>query len=1160
VPPDNRNFEFPTPPSAVPAKVRPGAPTSVAVVTLWGDRLRAEFDAPLRGGGNSLTSYRVEWDQASSFASGATGSPLGTATPSTSDLLVVREDTTSSGGSLPARYIYDISGLSPGQSYHVRVAAVGDVMGTGPYAVGSPAPAVPVQPPSPPTSVRLQATSRALTIDASEPEGDDAHKPITTLEATWAPPAATGGAAVDFYRVEWFEATSAREEVQIVQIDNSVSVASTAGTWRLHVNQSTTQALSPSATAIEVRYALMSMGLGAGAGGLVGHVEVTRTDVGSSPVKGYAWQITFADGATNPGDVAPLALVSGLTASGSSTVSTAVTESVRGVRAGGAREVQVVQTRSTTGAAVAGFFRLAYGVTPEEIAAGTAGGVVLEEESVLISAAATADDVQRALSSIPALGEVTVTRRGINTATNEYEWRVTFASTVPDRFANETSTAVGLRALVADTNGLRPSGAAVVDVFGADFAVSSDVNQNLRLLCDACAPAERPVGYRSVDVSASTFAHTLDGLNPGEPYALRVSAINKVGPSLPAASTPATLPPAQLQPGAPLNVTSAAVPSDATKLSIGFVAPRYDGGSPVKQYRIEWSENDEFSSGSSRVVRCPNNPAREVQRIVTSTTDASAINGGSFVLSVTAPVTGTTTPSVATTTMEVKWDTIASAPAEISGNVYNGEPAAGGSLESILEAVSNVEKVVVNRETGLLGGYTWFVTFINPSGDIPTMSVTANWLNTTANSASSTPGANTSVVVTGLADGELFAACEGPQVISGLVKGVPLKVRVAAYNDVGYGPTAIAQSGALVAPADVPGLPTDASLEVIDAGTLRAKWSPPVDSGGRSVTSYLVQWSTSPSFGSFSSATVSNLAGGAPFVYSIKALTRGTTYYVRIRAVNSIGESSPQATVPSSAKPFGLSSQPTDLRIGVTSGRSNDSKVTVGFGMPTDDGGDTVTGFRIEWDVIREMDSLTPKPDKGFVVVAASDTLSYTISNLAPGRTYFVRVGALNRAGARFNDLPLVVKPALQVPGKPSSGAVATVPACPTCLSVSWSAPVVPAHGIYCSGGGLVTTGALACPQLMGRLTEADGGSVISRYIVQWSTSSDFGETGVVSDNGESTVSVTGAGPYTFSVTGLTSTTTYYVRVAASNEKGLSAFASQAGTAADGLALTATTT
>lgn len=647
---------------------------------------------------------------------------------------------------------------------------------------------------------------------------------------------------------------------------------------------------------------------------------------------------------------------------------------------------------------------------------------------------------------------------------------------------------------------------------------------------------------------------------PGVQYALRVSAVNRVGLGLPAASTPATLAPAQLSPSAPRNVTASPVANDATSLSIGYVAPRFDGGASVRQYRIEWSQNQEFASAGSRVVRCPNSPVREVQRVETSTLDGSTITGGAFVLSVTAPVTGTAAPAVERRTMQVAWNAIAAAAGEEGGNVFNGDPSAGGSLESILEGLDNVASVSVARQgPTATGGFIWFVTFVSPDGDIPRMSVESVWLNTTSN-AGGAAGANTTATVTELGNGQLFGPCEGPQVISGLVKGQPVAVRVSAYNDIGYGPAALAGQGSLVAPAVVPGLPTDAALTVVDGGALRLTWSPPVDDGGRTVTSYVVEWSTSSVFASVSSSRVTYLSGGAPFAYTIRGLVQGTTYFVRVRAGNAIGDGAAQTPVPASAKPYTLPSAPTMLRIGVTSGRSNDSKITVGFGMPAYDGGDTVTGFRVEWDVVREMDSLTPSPDKGFADVAASDSLSYTISNLSPSRVYYVRVSARNRAGSRGNDQPLVARPVLRRPGKPSNGAVAATGACgsPPCLSVSWAPPVVPAHGIPCGGGGLVSTAPARCPLLMGRGQEADGGSAIARYVVQWSTTSDFASASAP-DYGEATVASAGASTFSYTVQGLRSGATYFVRVAASNEKGLSDFADKGGEAADGSALTAVT-
>merc|ERR1712146_601191 len=104
-------------------------------------------------------------------------------------------------------------------------------------------------------------------------------------------------------------------------------------------------------------------------------------------------------------------------------------------------------------------------------------------------------------------------------------------------------------------------------------------------------------------------------------------------------------------------------------------------------------------------------------------------------------------------------------------------------------------------------------------------------------------------------------------------------------------------------------------------------------------------------------------------------------------------------------------------------------------------------------------------------------------------------------------------------------------------ISITWSAPFIPAHGTPCSG---TYSNPLPCGNNMGRGTEADGGSKISGYFIQYDTSSTFNEEG-----GEEYVAVpesTSAGTaYSHELIGLDSNKSYYIRVRAVNSKGTGA-------------------
>lgn len=129
------------------------------------------------------------------------------------------------------------------------------------------------------------------------------------------------------------------------------------------------------------------------------------------------------------------------------------------------------------------------------------------------------------------------------------------------------------------------------------------------------------------------------------------------------------------------------------------------------------------------------------------------------------------------------------------------------------------------------------------------------------------------------------------------------------------------------------------------------------------------------------------------------------------------------------------------------------------------------------------------------------------------------------------------------------------------CLKVTVNPPVVPHHGVFCSGGGTLNANVPApCPLTMGRATQADGGSPIQEYKVQWSVDPDFSFM-TPPDNGEaliSTAAINAGAPYVISITGLTSAQLHYVRVAAVNGVGIGGYVQGTGVLGDGATLAGT--
>ena len=82
--------------------------------------------------------------------------------------------------------------------------------------------------------------------------------------------------------------------------------------------------------------------------------------------------------------------------------------------------------------------------------------------------------------------------------------------------------------------------------------------------------------------------------------------------------------------------------------------------------------------------------------------------------------------------------------------------------------------------------------------------------------------------------------------VQNLVQGIAYYFRVAAINLVGQGPFAFAPSAFVIPEPQVPGMPVNSTLSVIDSSSMEVSFYPPVYDGGEDVSYYKIEYGNAP--------------------------------------------------------------------------------------------------------------------------------------------------------------------------------------------------------------------------------------------------------------------------------------------------------------------------
>ena len=270
-------------------------------------------------------------------------------------------------------------------------------------------------------------------------------------------------------------------------------------------------------------------------------------------------------------------------------------------------------------------------------------------------------------------------------------------------------------------------------------------------------------------------------------------------------------------------------------------------------------------------------------------------------------------------------------------------------------------------------------------------------------------------------------AYNGPETrftVGGLMAGSTYKFRVKASNNIGSGEYSPALEATGVAAA--PG-PCDApTLVKAKATALSIRWAEP-DCRGSEVRSYRVMLveagqDTAPT----KKTKFNKVWQGAERTCECAGLSAGKPYFVRVVAINSVGESEPGAVATFQTTPD-VPAPPQGLVL-VSKGHM---AAKVKWKSPHLSNGSAISAYRIEVEQVTDGSIRT--------INVSGQVCEHEITELQPERAYSVRVLALNKVGKSGHSDVLRITNALSPPAPP--GAPRLIGTRPNGMTVRWDPP-----------------------------------------------------------------------------------------------------------------------
>ena len=510
------------------------------------------------------------------------------------------------------------------------------------------------------------------------------------------------------------------------------------------------------------------------------------------------------------------------------------------------------------------------------------------------------------------------------------------------------------------------------------------------------------------------------------------------------------------RPGAVQDLTAMGVNTDT--INIGWDPPADDGGSDILGYRIQASNDGgntysvlrSSSTGSeadtaSEYVHDGLEPDETWHYLVSAinSTGEGTITGTSATTKREGEVPGAPTELNAepdgTTAIDLDWD----APADIGSSAITGyriEVSSDGN-DPWTNLVADTDNTnTFYKHTGLQANTIrhYRVYAINDTGESDNPSNVANAMTTTVTTVPDPP---TGLTATAQGQDQIDLSWTAPSDDGGspitgyriemsddgttgwtdleantesatttyadntVTAGTTRHYRVSAINAVGTGNPSNVDDA--TTEGSLPGRPTGLTATAQGTSQIDLAWTAPTDDGGATITGYKIEVSRDGTTGSWTDLVANT--GDTATTYPHTGLSRGSTRYYRVRAMNAVDFGSPSHVA--SATTLDAPGSPRNL----TATANGQTQIDLSWTVPASNGGSPITGYQIEVSANRGATWTM------LVENSQSTATTYPHEGLTAGTTRHYRVRAINAIGTGSASNIDLATTAATVPDAPTN-------------------------------------------------------------------------------------------------------------------------------------------